>query len=58
MYVDAATGKAVPAGPSDPFGMQADSGDFALSRDGRLLAIVRQIAKGDIWVLQAERGRY
>jgi hypothetical protein len=58
MYVDTATGRAVSAGPLHPFGLQADAGDFAISRDGRLLAIVRQIAKGDIWVLQAERGRY
>ena len=58
MRVDAATGAAVPVEPSNPFGAEADSGDFAMSRDGRLLAIVRQIAKGDIWVLEAARGRY
>ena len=58
MHVDAATGAAVPVEPSNPFGAEADSGDFAMSRDGRLLAIVRQIAKGDIWVLEAARGRY
>jgi hypothetical protein len=61
MHVDAATGASLavePVEPSNPFGAEADSGDFAMSRDGHLLAIVRQIAKGDIWVLEAARGRY
>jgi Tol biopolymer transport system component/tRNA A-37 threonylcarbamoyl transferase component Bud32 len=58
MRVDAATGRAVPALPPNPFGSQADSGDFAISRDGRLLVIVRQAAKGDVWLLEATRGRY
>ncbi len=58
MRVDAATGRAVAEGPPDPFGAQADAGDFAVSRDGRLLVIVRHAAKGDIWMLDATRGRY
>ena len=59
MRVDAATGRAVPEGTtSDPFGAQADAGDFAVSHDGRLLVIVRHAAKGDIWMLDATRGRY
>ena len=58
MSVDAATGRAVPFGPPTPFGTQADSGDFAISADGRLVAYMRQAARGDIWVMEATRGRF
>jgi hypothetical protein len=33
-------------------------GDFDQSRDGRLLVFGRQDARGDVWILEAQRWRY
>jgi eukaryotic-like serine/threonine-protein kinase len=58
MFVSATSGRAVPAGPPHLFGARSDSAEFTISPDGRFLAFVRQVARGDIWVMQVTRGRY
>ena len=58
MRVDAATGAMEDASYPGLFGLHSQRGEFVLSTDGRLLAAVRQRARGDIWMLQATRGRY
>ena len=58
MSVDAATGQAILVGPPNLFGEESEVADFAISRDGRLLVVVREIARGDIWVLEAKPGRF
>jgi hypothetical protein len=40
------------------FGPVARLADFSVSRDGRLLAFSRPAPRGDIWVLDAVRGKY
>jgi Tol biopolymer transport system component len=49
------------APPSDPLawlGAIPTLIDFSLSRDGRLLAFARPEPRGDVWILDAERGKY
>jgi Tol biopolymer transport system component len=58
MRVDAATGAMEDAGYPGIFGLHSQRGEFVLSSDGRLLAAVRQRARGDIWLLEAVTGRY
>jgi len=58
MRVDAATGAVEDAGYPGLFGLHSQRGEFVVSADGRLLAAVRQRARGDIWLLQAVRGNY
>lgn len=59
MGVDVMTGTATPAGPPGLFGYSGQQrGEFAVTRDGRLLAAVRQVARGDVWMLEAVRGTY
>jgi Tol biopolymer transport system component/tRNA A-37 threonylcarbamoyl transferase component Bud32 len=58
MAVDAASGRTAPVGAPLLFGRDSDSGEFATSRDGRLLVLVRDFARGDIWTMEAVRGRY
>ena len=40
------------------FGRGAELGEFAVSRDGRLLVYGRESARGDVWIMEAARGRY
>jgi len=56
--VDLANGRRTPVGPPGLFGREGGVGEFATTADGRLLAVVRHAAKGDIWVMRATSGRY
>jgi Tol biopolymer transport system component len=56
--VDLLTGQATSAGRPGLFGPMGGVGEFALTQDGRLLAVVRNVAKGDIWLMRATSGRY
>ncbi len=56
--VDIASGRATPAGPPGLFGQQGGVGEFTTTSDGRLLAVVRNVAKGDVWAIRAVDGRY
>jgi len=49
--VDVATGRAESLDPPVDFGNPEATGSFAVSPDGRLLALVHEQARGDIWIL-------
>jgi Tol biopolymer transport system component len=49
-------GRVVPFETSVSFGKTGRQGDFDLSADGSLLAIVREEVRGDLWVLEAKPG--
>jgi TolB protein len=56
--IDVQTGAASDVAGPGLFGYQGRRGEFAVSWDGRLLAAVRQVARGDVWLLEATRGAY
>jgi Tol biopolymer transport system component len=58
MRVDVVTGKATAEGSPGLFGYQGRRGEFAVTRDGRLLAAVREVTRGDVWIVEAVRGTY
>ena len=58
MAVDATTGTVTDARLPGLFGIHGQRGEFTLTKDGRLIAAVRQAARGDVWMLQTVRGRY
>jgi Tol biopolymer transport system component len=58
MEVDITTGKPAPVGPPQMFGRQAELGEFAVSRNGRLFVYGRESARGDVWIMEAARGKY
>jgi Tol biopolymer transport system component len=51
-------GRVRPVGAPGLFGHQDSSGEFSATPDGRLLAVERVAATGDVWVVTATRGRY
>jgi Tol biopolymer transport system component/serine/threonine protein kinase len=55
--VDVDTGRTTAIEPS-LFGRHGTRGEMALSGDGRFLCAVRQVPRGDVWVLHAVRGHY
>lgn len=56
--VSTADGRATALNPPVVFGKAEFSGDFDLSRDGRLLVCTKEKLSGDLWVLEAEAGSY
>ncbi len=56
--VAADTGEARPLGPPVVMGDAEAVGVFDISADGDLLAYVRETRSGDIWMLEASRGRF
>ncbi len=58
MSVSVTSGQLSPYGPPDLFGKRGAEGEFTTSRNSRLLAAVRQVFRGDVWVMEATRGRY
>ena len=58
MVVDATTGAVTDARLPGLFGIHGQRGEFTVTKDGRLIAAVRQAARGDVWMLQTVRGHY
>ncbi len=56
--VDPSSGAHLPLANAPTFSEEDLFGAYAISADGELLAVVEQTPEGELWMLQAKRGRF
>ena len=56
--VDRRSGASIPFRIPIDFGEAGALGDFAIAPDGRSLVYLEEAARGEVWVLETDKGRF